>query len=78
MKTSDILIDAIGDMENKCEYLRTSISHMQNLDGISVDASTALCDSYLHICDAVRKAQDALVAQILFDTSTKRNEHETK
>lgn len=72
MITSDTLLEAVKDMEQRCEVLRTSISHMQNLDGITVDASTALCDSYLHICDAVRKAQDALVAQILFDTSTKR------
>lgn len=65
MATSDTLLEAVTDMEQRCEVIRTSISMMQEIEGIDVNASSLLCDAYIHICDAVRYAQKALITQIL-------------
>lgn len=65
MVTSDTLLDAVADMEQRCEVIRTSISWMQEIEGIDVNACSQLTDAYIHICDAVRYAQKALITQIL-------------
>lgn len=72
MVTSDILLDAVKDMEQRCEVLRTSISMMQEIEGIDVNASSLLTDAFLHIRDAEMCAQRALARQIISESNAER------
>lgn len=72
MVTSDKFTDAIIDMGERCEVLRTSISEMRNIEGINVEASSLLTDAYIHICDAIWYAQKALITQILSEAHAER------
>lgn len=65
MATSETLLEAVKDMEQRCEVLRTSITWMQEIEGIDVNASSLLTEAFLHIRDAELKAQEALAKQIL-------------
>lgn len=65
MATSDTLLEAVADLEQRCEVIRTSITWMQEIEGIDVNASSLLTEAFLHIRDAEMKAQLALSKQIL-------------